>query len=221
MPLLTPTNTIFFLCDIQSAFRTSIAGWDHLIFSANKLLKLANIVGCEVVSCTQAARALGPLDPAIDFNPLGNLHLGTFDKTIFSMTTSEVENILSARPHIQNIVLFGIEAHICVLQTALSLLHPTFRAKPYTPYVMADCLASCNSWEVPIVLQRLAQEGAFVSTTESIGFQLIGDSKHPKFKAFSALTKESKEGTARAGDFLVAGKRPEKETPSFVAKTSL
>ena len=86
---------------------------------------------------------------------------------------------------------------------------------------MADCLASCNSWEVPIVLQRLAHEGAFISTTESIGFQLIGDAKHPKFKAFSALTKESKDGTARAGEFLVAGKRPEREIPSLVPKNSL
>ncbi|KAG6861199.1 hypothetical protein C0995_002826 [Termitomyces sp. Mi166 len=169
----------------------------------------------------QLFRSLGPLDPAIDFHPLGKLHLGTFDKTIFSMVTPEIENILLARPHVQNIVLFGIESHICVLQTALSLLNPTFRAKPYTVYVMADCVASCNSWEVPIALQRLAQEGVFTSTTESIGFQLIGDAKHPKFKAFSALTKESKEGTARAGEFLVAGKRPEREISSLVAKTSL
>lgn len=70
------------------------------------------------------------------------------------------------------------------------------------------------------MLQRLAQEGAFVSSTESIGFQLIGDSKHSQFKAFSALTKESKEGTARAGEFLVAGKRFE-ENPSPIVKTSL
>ncbi|KAG6919313.1 hypothetical protein DXG01_007446 [Tephrocybe rancida] len=169
----------------------------------------------------QAVFPLGPLDPAIDFHPLGNLHLGTFDKTTFSMITPEIQNVLIARPHIKNIVLFGIEAHICVLQTAIALRQPTFRDEPYTPYVIADCLASHNSWEVPIVLQRLAQEGALVSTTESIGFQLVGDSKHPKFKAFSALTKETKDGTARAGEVLVAGNKPE-ETPSpGVIKNSL
>ncbi|KAG6866000.1 hypothetical protein C0991_009672 [Blastosporella zonata] len=185
MPIPTPANTLFFLCDLQAVF------------------------------------PLGPLDPAIDFNHLGNLHLGTFDKTTFSMVTPEIQTILLARPHIQNIILFGIEAHICVLQTAIALCQPTFRKEPYTPYVIADCLASHNAWEVPIVLQRLAQEGALVSTTESIGFQLVGDSKHPKFKAFSALTKETKEGTARAGAVLVAGKKLEQEVPSPQVKTSL
>ncbi|KAG6843508.1 hypothetical protein H0H93_000769, partial [Arthromyces matolae] len=110
-------------------------------------------------------------------------------------------------------------AHICVLQTAISLLHPTFREEPYTTYIIADAVASHNPWEVPIALQRMTQEGAFISTSESIGFQLIGDAKHPKFKAFSSLVKESKEDTTRAGEFLVAGKRTEKDIPP--PKTSL
>ncbi|KAF5388175.1 hypothetical protein D9615_000070 [Tricholomella constricta] len=223
MPIPTPANTLFFLCDLQSVFRSSISGFDHLIFSTNKLLKLANIIGCEVVSCTQASRALGPLDPAIDLKSLGPLHVGTFDKTSFSMITPEIQALLLARPNVKNIVLFGIEAHICVLQTALALLQPTFRSEPYTPYVIADCLASHNAWEVPIVLQRLQQEGAFVSTTESIGFQLIGDSKHPNFRVFSQMIKESKEGTERAGEALLGGgckKTQQEPTLSAVFKTS-
>ncbi|GLB33451.1 putative isochorismatase [Lyophyllum shimeji] len=205
MPIPTPANTIFFLCDLQSIFRSSIPSFDHLVFTANKLLRLANLIGCEVVSATQAARALGPLDPAIELNSVGPLHIGTFDKTSFSMVTHEVQAILQARPEVKNVVLFGIEAHICVLQTALSLLQPSFRSEPYTPYVIADGIASHNAWEVPLVLQRLRQEGAVVTTSESIGFQLIGDSKQPKFKAFSQLVKETKEGTERAGEVLVLG----------------
>ncbi|KAG5644926.1 hypothetical protein DXG03_007391 [Asterophora parasitica] len=152
-----------------------------------------------------ASAALGPLDPAIDLKSLGPLHVGTFDKTSFSMVTPEIQAVLQARPQVKNIVLFGIEAHICVLQTALALLQPTFRSEPYTPYVIADCLASHNAWEVPIVVQRLRQEGAFISTSESLGFQLIGDSKNPNFKAFSQLIKETKEGTERAGEALLGG----------------
>lgn len=53
--------------------------------------------------------ALGPLDPAIDLNSLGPLHLGTFDKTTFSMITPQVQAILEARPSVDNVVLFGIE----------------------------------------------------------------------------------------------------------------
>ncbi|KAG5654645.1 hypothetical protein H0H81_009893 [Sphagnurus paluster] len=233
MPLPTPANTLFFLCDLQSVFRSSISGFDHLVFTTNKLLRLAKvrsiffsntsrltglssplqIIGCEVVSCTQAARAftfylaLGPLDPRIDLKALGPLHVGTFDKTSFSMITPEIENLLRARPHVRNIVLFGIEAHICVLQTALGLLHPSasFASAPYKPYVIADCLASHNPWEIPLVVQRLVQEGAVVTSSESMGFQLIGDSRHPNFRAFSALIKDTKEGTERAGEALLGG----------------
>ncbi|RDB20462.1 Isochorismatase domain-containing protein 2 [Hypsizygus marmoreus] len=206
MPIPTPASTIFFLCDLQSVFRSSIPGFDHLIFTANKLIKLAKILNCEVVSCTQAVRALGPLDPAIDLNSLGPLYLGTFDKSTFSMVTPQVQEILNARPAINNVVLFGIESHICVLQTALALLAPTFRTQPYTPYVVADCLASHNAWEVPLVIDRLRQEGAIVTSSEGLGFQLVADAKHPGFKAFSLLTKETKEGTTRAGDALLLGK---------------
>ncbi|KAF8076026.1 Isochorismatase-like protein [Lyophyllum atratum] len=214
MPIPTPANTIFFLIDLQSVFRSSISGFDHLVFTANKLLKLANIIGCEVVSCTQAARALGPLDPAIDLTSLGPLHVGTYDKTSFSAITPDIQTILQARPAVKNVIVFGIEAHICVLQTSLALLQPSFRTEPYTPYVIADCLASHNAWEVPLVLQRLRQEGAFVSTSESIGFQLIGDSKHPRFKAFSQLVKETKEGTERAGEALIVGNQKPQESPA-------
>ena len=53
--------------------------------------------------------ALGPLDPALDLGELGDLHLGTFDKSTFSMVTPDIENILKSRPTIKNVVLFGIE----------------------------------------------------------------------------------------------------------------
>jgi len=72
-------------------------------------LKLAKILGCEVICTTQYAKALGPIDPAIDLASLGSLHLGTFDKTDFSMFIPEVAAILQARPLINSLVLFGIE----------------------------------------------------------------------------------------------------------------
>ena len=53
--------------------------------------------------------ALGPIDPDIDLSSLGSLLIGTYDKTLFSMLTLEVETILKARPHIVDIVIFGIE----------------------------------------------------------------------------------------------------------------
>lgn len=99
-----------------------------------------------------------------------------------------------------------IQAHICVLQSALSLLNPPPPLKPYVPYIVADGVSSCNQWEVPIALDRLRQEGAIVTTSESLAFQLIGSASHSQFKAFSQLIREQKDSTTLVGDALLLGK---------------
>ncbi len=152
--------------------------------------------------------ALGPTDPAIDLESLGSLHVGTADKTLFSMLTPEVKDVLLSRPHIKTVILMGIEvspnllppkistyhsvqAHICILQTALGLLDPT-GGHNLKVYVLADGVASSHPTEMNIALDRLRHEGAVVSTSESAAFELIGDAKVEGFKAFSKVIKESK-----------------------------
>ncbi|KAL0949813.1 hypothetical protein HGRIS_009848 [Hohenbuehelia grisea] len=198
-----PAKTLFFLCDVQTRFRNAIHGFDQVATTANKLLKVASILGCGVVATTQNAKALGPIVPEIDLEGLGSLHLGTFDKTLFSMFVPEVKAILASRPEVDAIVLFGIESHVCVLQTALSLLDPS-SAPAYTVYIPADGVSSCNKTEVPIALARLREAGAIITTSESIAFQLVSDSARPEFKAFSTLIKESKDSTKAAGEALLS-----------------
>lgn len=92
------------------------------------------------------------------------------------------------------------QTHVCILQTALSLLSlPT----PYTTYVVADGTSSSNSFEPPIAFARLRDAGAIVGTSESLAFELVGDAGRAEFKAFSRVVKEEKEGTKRAGDVLL------------------
>lgn len=53
--------------------------------------------------------ALGPIDPSIDVASLGDLLVGTYDKTLFSMLIPEIKLLLDSRPHINSAVVFGIE----------------------------------------------------------------------------------------------------------------
>ncbi|KAK0191511.1 Isochorismatase-like protein [Armillaria mellea] len=203
-----PESSIIFICDMQNKFRPAIHGYDQVIPTVNKMLKIAKIVGCEVLVTTQNSRALGPTDPAIDLESLGSLHVGTADKTLFSMLTPEVKDVLLSRPHIKTVILMGIEvslnllppktstyhsvqAHICILQTALGLLDPT-GGHNLKVYVLADGVASSHPTEMNIALDRLRHEGAVVSTSESAAFELIGDAKVEGFKAFSKVIKENK-----------------------------
>ena len=70
----------------------------------------------------------------------------------------------------REVVVLGIEAHICVTQTTLDLL-----AHGHKVYVLADGVGSCNKEEVPIALRRLRQEGAVVTTSESFLYECLGD----------------------------------------------
>ncbi|KAF8318191.1 Isochorismatase hydrolase [Clavulina sp. PMI_390] len=92
------------------------------------------------------------------------------------------------------IVIMGIEAHICVQQTALQLAQ-----LGYEVYVLADGVSSIHhAGEVPIALDRMRQSGVLVTTSESFLFNAMGDASRAEFKAFAKLIKEAKAGTEGA-----------------------
>lgn len=140
-----------------------------------------------------------------------------FPKTRFSMCTADVDRILDQHKPI-SVVLFGIEvrrrplaraccrpskelpadrapctahravrlrqAHVCVLQTALEL-----RSRGVAVHVVADGTSSRSNADRLIAFDRMRQSGVFVSTSESILFQLLVDSEHSAFRSVSALVK--------------------------------
>lgn len=87
-------------------------------------------------------------------------------------------------------IIVGIEAHICVTQTTLDLL-----AQGHKVYVLADGVSSCNKEEVPIALARLRSEGAVVTTSESMLYEIMGDAKIAEFRQIAGLVKDSKTAT--------------------------
>ena len=79
----------------------------------------------------------------------------------------------------------GIESHICVTQTTLDLLKAGHKV-----YVVADGVSSCNPQEIPIALARLRAEGAVVTSSESLMYEMMGDAGIGEFKQMSGLVKE-------------------------------
>ncbi|KAI8326203.1 Isochorismatase hydrolase [Martensiomyces pterosporus] len=116
-------------------------------------------------------------------------------KSKFSMVTPAISAKLQEL-NIKSVVLYGIESHVCVLQTCLELLDSN-----YDVHVLADGVSSMNHPEIDIALRRMTSEGAHVVSSESVLFQLTSDSKDPKFKAVSNLVKEFQEA-ARHNELL-------------------
>jgi nicotinamidase-related amidase len=83
------------------------------------------------------------------------------------------------------VTIAGIEAHVCVAQTAIELLSMGFRVQ-----VPADAVGSRGRFDWEIALRRLESAGAVISTTEAVLFEWVECSDEPRFKAISALIKE-------------------------------
>ncbi|KAH9843717.1 Isochorismatase hydrolase [Rhodofomes roseus] len=186
---VVPGRTVFFVCDLQAKFRPAIHAFGSVVATATKMLKMAKVLDVPVLVTEQSPRSLGPSVPELEFSQLGQLHLGTVSKSAFTMFTPEVSKILTDR-QLRSIAIFGIESHVCVLQTTLDLLEAG-----YDVHVIADGVSSCNAEEVPLALERMRQAGAQITTSESIAFQLQLDAARPTFKAFSSVIKDEKETT--------------------------
>ncbi len=103
------------------------------------------------------------------------------EKTCFACTGAEGFN-----QHIQRnrrqVILCGIEAHICVLQTAIELLGQGFQV-----FVVEDGVCSRKDSNRRNALDRLWQAGAHISNTESVLFEWLRDASHPDFRTLSKL----------------------------------
>lgn len=184
---VNPAKTAFFICDLQERIRGVIWKFDDIVYTSNKMLKMAKVLNVPVLTTEQHPRVFGGTVPELKYDHLENLNLGTFPKTKFSMVTQEVEELVR-RQQIGGVVLMGIESQICITQTAIDLLRLGIDV-----HVLADGVSSCNREEIPWALARMRQAGAQITTSESMLYQLIGDASGPSFRAFGAAMKEERE----------------------------
>ena len=187
-PLLrVPLRPVFLLCDVQERFRSLIHRFPAVVHGAGTLLKVAAALGRPAVATEQYPKALGPtcaeLLPLLAAPRVGG---AAFAKMSFGMMTPEVDAHLAARCGAEAdydcAVLFGIEAHVCIQQTALELLR---RGKQVL--IAADATSSQRVGDRAQALSLLLAAGASVSTVESIVMTLIQTADHPHFKELSKL----------------------------------
>ena len=138
--------------------------------------------------CIRDRKGLGNTVPELSEILKENPKSKIFEKTIkFSMLTEDVQSQLkSLDKWPKSVVLFGIEAHVCVQQTALDLLSSGFDV-----HVVADSTSSRSMSDRMLAFERIRQSGGFITTSESVLFMLMESSKHPKFREVQKLIIES------------------------------
>lgn len=102
------------------------------------------------------------------------------------MFTPDVRNKLKTL-NTDSIVIFGMETHVCVYQTVKDLLGEKFKV-----FLASDGISSRFVEDRSVALEQLRNWGAIVSTSESLIFELLKDSKHEHFKEMSSIIKSRK-----------------------------
>jgi nicotinamidase-related amidase len=132
---------------------------------------LGKILNIPIYATTQNRARLGETCSELDVAE-AKAHV---DKTLFSMWIPEIQKHFPKDQPPREVVIVGIESHICVTQTTLDLLRAGHKV-----YVLSDGVSSCNPEEIPIALSRLAKEGAIVTTSESFLYECMGDAGIPE-----------------------------------------
>ncbi|HLV78496.1 MAG TPA: isochorismatase family protein [Marinobacter sp.] len=175
--LMKAEQATLLLIDVQEKLMPAISRGAEVADRCTLLATVAGLLGVPVIGTEQVPEKLGP-----NLQSVRELCLHTVAKHHFDACP---HGLIDALPEgRQQIVIAGCEAHVCVLQTALSLLDAGYKV-----WVVADATGSRNEFDQDLALDRLYQSGARIVTTEMVAFEWVGDSRHPAFRDIQALIK--------------------------------
>jgi nicotinamidase-related amidase len=177
--MLNTENTLFLMIDMQEKL-VAATNANREVQNAKKLLKTATVLEVPIIITEQYPKGLGGTVEDLKGFCLNNV----FEKTSFSALAEESISQAVANFSRKQVVLFGIETHICAYQTALSLKDMGFDV-----YIVCDASASRDDFQHKTALHLMENAGIKVTTTEIVVFELLKTSKHPNFKEIQTLIK--------------------------------
>jgi len=181
---LLARETAAALIDIQEKLLPHMEDHEQLLARLLLLARGLRILNIPLMVTEQYPRGLGPTVPELKA-ALGDQEI--LEKISFSCCDAPEFMARLREGKRKNIVLAGIEAHVCVLQTVLDL-----SAAGFTPVVVADCVSSRRAAGVAsrrIACERIRAEGGIVTTAESLLFELCRRADNPAFREISHLVK--------------------------------
>ncbi len=181
MGLLTKDDTVFVAIDFQERLVPAMNNKEKLIDKAERLAKGMKVLEIPTVVTQQYTKGLGATIPAMaeaigEFEPIDKHTFSAMENEAFTSKISELGR--------KNIVVCGIEAHICVQQTVLQLMEAG-----YNVYLAADCISSRTEEDKLWAVTRMGEAGAVITTYEAVLYEILRDSKADDFKAISAIVK--------------------------------
>ncbi len=176
--LLDRERTTLLIVDVQEAFAKAVHGFDALVGRVAILAQAARLLDVPMVVTEQYPRGLGdtvaPLHGPLDGVP-------RLAKTVFSAARADGFALEPAR---DQVLVCGIEAHVCVCQTVCDLV-----AAGRQVHVAGDAVASRTEENRSVGLEKMERAGALPTSSEAAVFELLGVAGGPEFKAIQELVR--------------------------------
>lgn len=176
---LNVKDTLFVLCDLQEKFHR-MQHYAAIVTNTQRLLQAGKSLGIDLVVTEQCPDKLGKTASVLDVTHAVDI----IAKVDFSLAgpNADIWHILDARKNVNNIVLFGLEAHICVEQSAMDLVD-----KNFVVHIVADCTMARTDEDRRLAFDRMKDMGCIITTTENVVFKLLTGKNHPKFNDIRKL----------------------------------
>jgi isochorismate hydrolase len=179
--MLNLDTAVLVIIDIQGKLLNVMSEKEALLENAQKLVKGLRVLGVPILVTEQNPKGLGPTQPELaqllpSFWPLPKFCFSCSEDKGFAEAFSKLNR--------RQVLVCGIESHICVYQTAMELL-----SKGYETQIVSDVVSSRSAANKEIALSRLQSEGAKLTTTEMVLFELLRTAESPNFKEISRIIK--------------------------------
>lgn len=179
--MLDEKNCCLVVVDVQGKLARLMHDKDGLFKNIRILIQSAKILNIPVLWCQQVPSAMGPTVQEIAELLIGSQPI---NKSSFSCAGCEEFDKKLDQLGRKQVMLSGIETHVCVYQTSIDLL-----AKGYEMYVIADAVSSRTLDNKQIGLNRMAAVGVRINSTEMALFEILKSADHPHFKQIAKLVK--------------------------------
>lgn len=179
--MLNTKEAVLVMVDFQTRLVEIVDRRDLVMPNATRLVMGCQALEVPILASVQVPEKLGPL-PAELTGALGDVV--PIPKDVFSAVREPAFLLALRQTGAKQVLLAGIETHVCVFQTGLDLLDAG-----YTVHVLRDAVFSRTAENHQLGLQRLHDAGAIISSVEMALFELIRTSAHPQFRTISRLIK--------------------------------
>ena len=181
MARLDIQKSVLVVVDVQGKLAQLMYTKETLFKNIQILIEAAKTLTIPVIWCQQCPDSLGPTIPEIAQLLTDNKPI---NKASFSCCGAEQFNIALDTITRPQVLLCGIETHVCIYQTAMDL-----HEKNYDVNVISDAVSSRTSENKQIALKKMTAQGINIYSTEMALFELLKTAEHPKFKQIAKLIK--------------------------------